>query len=145
MEPQFRFCTSSDGTRIAYAVYGSGPPLLYFPSCFLSMDARFALREGRAYFDAFAAHTTLVTFDRRGTGASARDLDDLSREAQARDLGAVADAEELRGYTLLAEVPTFGKHPEGVERLIPRFHRLARTARFFRITQRSIQPSNTVS
>ncbi len=28
MEPQIRFCTSADGTRIAYAFYGSGPPLV---------------------------------------------------------------------------------------------------------------------
>ena len=43
MEPEFRFCASADGTRIAYAVYGSGPPLLYLQTPFVSMDARFAL------------------------------------------------------------------------------------------------------
>jgi class 3 adenylate cyclase len=118
MEPEFRFCTSDDGTRIAYAVYGSGPPLLYFPSYFLSMDARFTLPEGRAYFDALAASTTLVTFDRRGTGASARDVGDLSYEAQSRDMAAVADAVGLRGFPLFAEVPYFGEVSARVERLI---------------------------
>lgn len=27
-EPQIRFCTSDDGTRIAYATMGDGPPLV---------------------------------------------------------------------------------------------------------------------
>ena len=29
MEPQIRFCTSADGTRIAYATAGEGPLLFY--------------------------------------------------------------------------------------------------------------------
>jgi hypothetical protein len=28
MEQQIRFCTSSDGVRIAYATVGQGPPLV---------------------------------------------------------------------------------------------------------------------
>lgn len=69
MEPQFRFCTSADGARLAYAVYGSGPPLLYGANFWLSMNDRFTLPESRAFFDALAARAMLVTFDRRGTGA----------------------------------------------------------------------------
>jgi len=29
VEQQIRFCTTSDGVRIAYATVGSGPPLVY--------------------------------------------------------------------------------------------------------------------
>ena len=29
MEQQIRFCTTSDGVRIAYATVGEGPPLLW--------------------------------------------------------------------------------------------------------------------
>jgi len=28
MEPQIRFCTSADGTRIAYAAVGEGPAVV---------------------------------------------------------------------------------------------------------------------
>jgi pimeloyl-ACP methyl ester carboxylesterase len=101
-EPQFRHCTSADGTRIAYAVYGSGPPLLNVGVVLLSMDVLFTLPESRAYFDALATQMTLVTFDRRGTGASARDVDDLSPDAESRDIAAVADAAGLRDVTLFA-------------------------------------------
>ena len=31
MEQRIRFCTASDGVRIAYAVTGSGPPLVWVP------------------------------------------------------------------------------------------------------------------
>ncbi len=56
MEPQVRFCTSADGTRIAYAIYGSGPPLLYAQNFVLSMDEKFTLPEARAFMDALAEH-----------------------------------------------------------------------------------------
>jgi class 3 adenylate cyclase/pimeloyl-ACP methyl ester carboxylesterase len=106
MEPQFRFCTSADGTRIAYATYGSGPPLLYANTPILSFDAQFRVPEARAYFDALASRASLVMFDRRGTGASQRDVDDLSPEAEARDIAAVADAAGLREFTLFADIAT---------------------------------------
>ncbi len=103
-DPQYRFCTSSDGTRIAYAVYGSGPPLLYANAYAMSMDSQFTLPPARAFFDALAANTTLVVFDRRGTGASTRDIDDLSPEAEVCDIAAVVDAEELHEFTLFSLV-----------------------------------------
>jgi hypothetical protein len=31
MEQQIRFCTTSDGVRIAYATVGEGPPLIQVP------------------------------------------------------------------------------------------------------------------
>ena len=106
MEPNFRFCASADGTRIAYATYGSGPPLLYTNTWVLSMDAQFRIPEARLYFDALASHTQLVIFDRRGSGASERDVDDLSPEAEAQDIGAVAAAASLRDFTLFSEIAT---------------------------------------
>ena len=32
MEPQIQFCTSSDGTQLAYAVFGEGFPLVQVTS-----------------------------------------------------------------------------------------------------------------
>jgi class 3 adenylate cyclase/pimeloyl-ACP methyl ester carboxylesterase len=106
MEPQFRFCTSADGTRIAYVTYGSGPPLLYANTWVLSIDAQFRIPEARAYFDALAARAQLVIFDRRGSGASERDVDDLSPEAEAQDIAAIADAAGIRDFALFADIAT---------------------------------------
>jgi class 3 adenylate cyclase/pimeloyl-ACP methyl ester carboxylesterase len=104
MEPQFRFCTSADGTRIAYATFGSGPPLLYANTAVLSIDAQFAVPEARAYFEALAARTSVTIFDRRGSGASARNASDVTPEAEASDIAAVADAADLQDFTLFADI-----------------------------------------
>ena len=124
MEPRFRFCTSADGTRIAYAVYGSGPPLLYANNFALSMNELFTLTEARAFIDALTEHTRVVILDPRGAGASDRVVDDLSHEAAADDIAAVADAAGLRDFALFAHVTTAAcaryaiENPERVGRLI---------------------------
>jgi class 3 adenylate cyclase/pimeloyl-ACP methyl ester carboxylesterase len=102
-EPTYRFCTSSDGTRLAYGIYGNGPPLLFANTFVLSMDAQFRWPEARAFFDALARHTTLVIFDQRGSGASMREVTDYSEEAVARDVEAVADAAGLKAFPLFAD------------------------------------------
>ncbi len=125
MEPQYRFCTSVDGTRIAYGTYGDGPPLIFANTWVLSMDAQFTWPEARVFFDALAARTTLVAFDRRGTGASKREVEDLSAEAEAGDIAAVADAAGLRAFHLFADATAgaagacfASTHPERVQRLV---------------------------
>ena len=37
MEPQVRFCTASDGVRIAYATTGEGPPIVSVPVWFSAL------------------------------------------------------------------------------------------------------------
>jgi class 3 adenylate cyclase/pimeloyl-ACP methyl ester carboxylesterase len=124
MEPQLRFCTSADGTRIAYIVYGSGPPLLYACSFALSINSYLSYAEPRSYFDALASRTMLIALDRRGSGASSRDVGDITPEAQARDIAAVADAAGLDRFTLFADIGTnmcvrfAADHPERVQGLI---------------------------
>ena len=103
MEPQIRYCTSADGTRIAYAVCGNGPPLLFVRAALVSVQTHFTLPDARAFIDALAARTTFVTFDRRGTGASQRNVDDLSADSEANDIGAVADATGFSTLTLFSD------------------------------------------
>lgn len=124
MEPQFRFCTSADGARISYAVYGSGPPLLFAPVFWGSMDSHFTQGEPRAFMDTLAARMTLVTFDRRGTGTSARDVDDLSPAAEAGDIEAVADSAGLRIFTLLTVVDCLAAAAHYATRHEDRIHRV---------------------
>lgn len=125
MEPQFRFCTSADGVRISYAVYGSGPPILFATVFWASMDSQFSQAHSRAFLGALATNMTLVTFDRRGVGTSARDLDDLSPAAEAGDIEAVADAAGLRTFTLFSVVDSLaaaayyaGSHKERIHRVV---------------------------
>jgi len=104
MEPQFRFCTSDDGTRIAFAVCGEGPPILVIPTGGYAMEFNFSLPESCSYIEALSAHATVVTFDRRGSGASDRDTEDLSPEAEVADVRCVVNAAGLDRFTVMTEV-----------------------------------------
>jgi pimeloyl-ACP methyl ester carboxylesterase len=74
---------SADGTRIAYVVNGSGPPLILVGGAFCDHRARAA---GLPLARALEAHMTVICFDRRGRGESedkspyavAREVEDLS-------------------------------------------------------------------
>ena len=88
MEP-IRFTSSSDGTRLAYAVTGSGIPLIKAPNWIthLEHDSGF----WGHWLDALSARHTFVRFDQRGCGLSDRNPAEVSFEAWVRDLEAVAD------------------------------------------------------
>lgn len=58
------FATASDGTRLAYQVLGSGPPLLLISGQASDHHIWTGVRE------AFATRHSVVTFDHRGTGDS---------------------------------------------------------------------------
>ncbi|MDO8616778.1 MAG: adenylate/guanylate cyclase domain-containing protein [Dehalococcoidia bacterium] len=93
MEPQIRFCTSADGTRIAYAVLGEGPatPVICVNSWAWTIEAIMTQPAERARLADLAERHQVVTFDNRGTGASEREPSELSLESRVADLGAVAD------------------------------------------------------
>ena len=55
MEPQIRFCTSADGTRIAYATMGEGPPLVFFPGWGRRIEQEWKHPESRSSLEKLAA------------------------------------------------------------------------------------------
>ena len=81
--------TSRDGTLIAYDVRGDGPPLVYITGATCSRTFWPVVRDSKTFASAF----TVVTYDRRGRGASgdtlawsaAREVDDI--EALIETLG----------------------------------------------------------
>jgi class 3 adenylate cyclase/pimeloyl-ACP methyl ester carboxylesterase len=87
--PEIRFCTSADGTRIAYAIEGTGPRLVMLPGwgSTIEHDWRCDLG-GRALIDGLAKRCTLLYIDMRGTGASERDPGEISLQAFADDVAA---------------------------------------------------------
>lgn len=95
MEPQIRFCTTTDGVRIAYSVVGSGPPLVSVPGWISHQELDWQIPQAREAIETYAEHFTVIRLDKRGTGLSDRGLIDYSIEARARDLEAVADALKL--------------------------------------------------
>ncbi len=125
MEPHIRFCTSADGTRIAYASVGEGPALVSVPPWAASLETGWEFPGGPEFTESLARGRTLVTFDRRGLGASQREVDDFSLAAQVADVAAVADHLRLDRFDLVGwtdgtpiAVAYAAEHAERVSRLV---------------------------
>ncbi|MDO8613089.1 MAG: adenylate/guanylate cyclase domain-containing protein [Dehalococcoidia bacterium] len=122
MEPQIRFCTSADGTRIAYSTLGDGPPLVNVHSWGVNQEMDSEHAAGPAFFPRSRLR---VWFDRRGLGGSQREVDDFSLEAQVADLAAIVDHLKLDRFDLAGwadgaavSVAYAAQHPERVSRLV---------------------------
>ncbi|MCH8064629.1 MAG: adenylate/guanylate cyclase domain-containing protein [Chloroflexi bacterium] len=125
MEPQVRFCTSADGTSIAYATLGEGPPLVHLAPWTSDMEWDWERPEGRTFMEGLAEGRMLVLPMRRGVGASQRDVEDVSLEAQLADLSAVIDGLKLERFDLMGRedggalcIAYAADHPEQVGRLV---------------------------
>ncbi len=94
MEPSIRFCTSSDGTRLAYATLGRGKPLLHVPGFSTNLEIEWEDPECRAWMERIAANRLLVRCESRGTGASQRTVERISLDAHVEDLATII--EDLR-------------------------------------------------
>lgn len=124
---QIRFCASRDGVRIAYAVSGSGPPLVRAASFLshLEFDSRSPIWQ--PWLEEVGRHHTLLRYDPRGCGLSDREVADLSLERWVADLEAVVDARGLERFPLLGgsqgaavAIAYAARHPERVTRLVLR-------------------------
>jgi class 3 adenylate cyclase len=101
MEQHIRFCTSSDGTRIAYATVGQGPALVCPPGWVSHLELNWEHEPWRAFYETLGRHHTVVLYDKHGTGLSDRDRTDFCLEADVRGLEAVIDHLRLKRLALL--------------------------------------------
>jgi pimeloyl-ACP methyl ester carboxylesterase len=119
-----RFARSADGVGIAYAVHGSGPPLL-IDACWLShLQYDWQSPVWRHYLVELGRVATVIRYDERGHGLSDRGVTDHSLPARVADLEAVADDAGLDRFALLAmaqggpvALEYAARHPERVTRL----------------------------
>lgn len=122
---EIRFCRAPDGVRIAYAVHGSGPPLVV-DSCWLShLQYDWQSPVWRHYLDEWGRDHTVIRFDERGHGLSDRGIEDHSLEARLGDLEAVVEDAGLDRFALMAmaqggpvAISYVHRHPERVARLV---------------------------
>ena len=97
-----RFARSADGVGIAYAIHGSGPPLL-LDACWLShLQFDWQSPVWRHYLVELGRIATVVRYDERGHGLSDRGVLDHGLQARVSDLEAVADDAGLERFALLA-------------------------------------------
>jgi pimeloyl-ACP methyl ester carboxylesterase len=96
--PETRFVTSSDGTKIAYDVTGSGPVVILLHGGGMTRRSWHAA----GYVARLAREFTVVTSDIRGNGESARRSDEAAfwYERMNEDILAVADAVKAPRFAL---------------------------------------------
>jgi pimeloyl-ACP methyl ester carboxylesterase/DNA-binding CsgD family transcriptional regulator len=122
---QIRFCTSADGVRIAYAISGTGPPLVKVGTWMTHVELDWESSVWRPWLRELSRDHTFLRYDARGCGLSDREAADISLEAWVRDLEAVADAAGIERFPLLAlsqggaiAIAYAARHPERVSHLV---------------------------
>src|SRR5690606_26465476 len=66
--PPVRFVTTPDGVRLAYAVFGNGPPLVWTAHWLTHLEYAWESPVWRHMVEFFSSHFTVVRYDQRGTG-----------------------------------------------------------------------------
>ena len=98
LRQEIRFCTASDGIRIAYAEVGAGPPLLKTANWLNHLESDWQSPIWSHLLHALAAEHRLIRYDARGNGLSDWHVDDISFDAFVRDLESVVEAAGLDGF-----------------------------------------------
>ena len=122
---QIRFCQSRDGTRIAYATSGTGPPLVRAAHWLTHLNLDWESPVWGPWLNLLSHRHTLVRYDARGCGLSDRDGIEFAFDKSIEDLEAVVDAHKLNRFVLFGTTAGgatalgyAARHPERVSRLI---------------------------
>jgi pimeloyl-ACP methyl ester carboxylesterase/DNA-binding CsgD family transcriptional regulator len=98
---QIRFCRSRDGTRIAYAMCGSGPPLVCVKNWVGHLERDWDNPVWRPWLALLTQRHTLLRFDFRGCGLSDRERVAFSPARYEEDLEAVISAAGLDQFAFV--------------------------------------------
>jgi hypothetical protein len=101
VEQQIRFCTAPDGVRLAYAVHGTGPPIVRAATWLTHLEYDWESPVWRHWLEQLGAGHTLVRYDERGCGLSDRDVGVPSVDTWVSDLETVVAAAGLQRFSLL--------------------------------------------
>jgi len=119
------FCDVRDGTKIAYATVGSGPPILKAANWLTHLEFDWASPLWGQCFADIARNRRFIRYDERGCGLSDWGVKNLGFDAFVEDLEAVADTLELERFPLIGisqgcavSIEYAVRHPERVSGLI---------------------------
>jgi class 3 adenylate cyclase len=122
---EIRFCSASDGVRIAYATSGQGPPLVKAANWLNHLEYDWQSPVWRHLLRELSRNHLLIRYDERGNGLSDWNVDDISFEAFVRDLETVVDAAGLERFPLFGvsqgcsvSIAYAVRHPERVTHLV---------------------------
>jgi pimeloyl-ACP methyl ester carboxylesterase/DNA-binding CsgD family transcriptional regulator len=122
---QLRFVTAADGTRIAVASIGSGPPLVRAAHWMSHVEHDLASPVWRPWLAALSSQHHYIRYDQRGCGLSDADVRDFSLGAWVGDLEAVVDGLGLQRFPLIGmsqggavAIAYAVRHPQRVSQLV---------------------------
>src|SRR4029453_11559557 len=127
MEPRIQYARTSDGVNIAYAVFGTGAPVVLTSNIWGDLNLIYAgLFQLRGMVKGLLDQgRRVIAYDGRGMGSSDRDATDFSLKARLLDLKAVLDRLGLERFALFGRdhgAPTAVayavNHPELLSHLI---------------------------
>jgi pimeloyl-ACP methyl ester carboxylesterase/DNA-binding CsgD family transcriptional regulator len=120
-----RFARTVDGVRIAYAVTGSGYPLVRAAHWLGHLDYDWQAPVFRPWMEALSSRRALLRYDGRGCGLSDRDIDVITLDALVSDLEAAVDAAGLDRFALFGisqggavSIVYAARQPERVSHLV---------------------------
>jgi len=125
MEPQVRYCHTSDGVNIAYWTAGAGPPLVYFPPIAQHVQLDWSYPPIRDFYRWLSRRHQVARFDTRGRGLSQSGPIDVTFETELLDLEAVVPHLSSGPLVLYGNGSGAGpavryaaRHPERVKQVI---------------------------
>jgi pimeloyl-ACP methyl ester carboxylesterase/DNA-binding CsgD family transcriptional regulator len=125
MRQEIHFCTSADGTRIAYGVHGSGPVLVHAAHWLTHLEYDWESPVWRHWRRDLGERFTVIRYDERGSGLSDRNVREQSTERWLEDLEAVVNHARAESFSLLGvsagghlAIRYAAKHPQRVQSLI---------------------------
>ncbi|MBB4363506.1 DNA-binding winged helix-turn-helix (wHTH) protein/pimeloyl-ACP methyl ester carboxylesterase [Bradyrhizobium sp. CIR18] len=122
---EIKYCRTSEGVRLAYAIAGSGHPLVKTANWLNHLEYDWQTPVWQHVVHGLARKHTLIRYDARGTGMSDWDVETLSLEAWVSDLETVVNAVGIDRFPLLGvsqgcavSIAYAVTHPERVSHLI---------------------------
>ena len=100
VDQEIRYCSSNDGTIIAYAKVGDGPPIIKAPNFMTSLEHDWRSPIWNHIYRFLAKKHTLIRFDQRGNGLSDWDVADISFQLFLEDMETVINTLNIDNFPL---------------------------------------------
>jgi pimeloyl-ACP methyl ester carboxylesterase/DNA-binding winged helix-turn-helix (wHTH) protein len=124
-DQRVQLCRSTDGTRIAFATFGTGPPLVRAGHWLTHLDHDWHSPVWRPFLNELGKDFRVTRYDQRGNGLSDWDPASFSLGAFIEDLETVVDCAELDRFALYGvsqgapiAAAYAARHPDRVSKLI---------------------------
>jgi class 3 adenylate cyclase len=134
--PEIQYTTTDDGLRIAYQVFGSGPPSVTVPGPAGHLESYWEPGPFVRLWERYAANLRVALFDHRGAGLSDGFFEPPTLGERALDIKAVMEASGMEraglvGYDFGAQVAVAfaAEYPHRVDSLVLQNGRVGHSAR----------------